>query len=55
MSMDGKRFSEISALMEAEGLPAAAIAAFGRHHAQLVAGETGLIPESALSPVPSPS
>ena len=51
MSRDGDRFSEIAALMRADGLPEAAISAFGRHHAQLVAGETGLIPEAALSPV----
>lgn len=46
MSFDG-----IAALMAAEDLPDAAIAAFGRHHAQLLAGATGLIPESDLAPV----
>lgn len=46
-------FDAIADLMRAEGLPDAAIAAFGRHYAQLVAGATGLIPESDLSPVPS--
>jgi UTP--glucose-1-phosphate uridylyltransferase len=45
-------FDEIAALMQAEALPDAAIAAFGRHHAQLVAGATGLIAESDLTPVP---
>lgn len=46
-------FDPIAALMRAESLPEAAIAAFGRHHAQLVAGATGLIPESDIQPVPA--
>jgi UTP--glucose-1-phosphate uridylyltransferase len=45
-------FDAIADLMRAEAIPEAAIAAFGRHHAQLVAGATGLIPEPDLSPVP---
>jgi UTP--glucose-1-phosphate uridylyltransferase len=51
MSPDTTAFDGIAALMRAEDLPDAAIAAFGRHHAQLAAGATGLIPESALEPV----
>lgn len=37
--------------MEADGLPALAIETFARHYAQLESGETGLIPESSLTPV----
>lgn len=52
MSPEADAFAPIAARMRAEDLPEAAIAAFGRHYAQLVAGATGLIPEAALSPVP---
>lgn len=51
MSTPDPASTAIAALMRAEELPEAAIAAFGRHHAQLVAGATGLIAESELSPV----
>lgn len=45
-------FDAIAALMRAESLPDAAIDAFGRHHAQLVAGATGLIGERDITPAP---
>ena len=44
-------FAPFAALMQAEGLPDVVIRTFAHYHAQLVAGETGLIPESAIEPV----
>ena len=37
--------------MKAQGLSAAAIAAFRRNYEQLVAGVTGLVPEAEISAV----
>jgi len=44
-------FAAFAALMRSEGLPDVVIRTFAHYHAQLVAGETGLIPESAIEPV----
>ena len=45
------RFAPFAAKMESEGLPALAIRTFRHYYAQLCAGESGLLPESALAPV----
>lgn len=47
------RFRPFSDLMRAEGLPDVAIRTFGHHYAELVAGETGQIPEGDILPVGS--
>jgi UTP--glucose-1-phosphate uridylyltransferase len=39
------------AKMKADGLNEAAIAAFRHNYEQLLAGETGLVPESEIEPV----
>lgn len=39
-------------MMREDGLPERAIDSFAHHYRQLVAGETGIIPESAIAPVP---
>ena len=44
-------FDAIDRKMRAAGLPDVAIATFRHYHAQLVAGTTGLIPESEIEPV----
>ena len=46
MSLDA-----LTEMMRADGLPVQAIAAFSHHYEQLVAGETGMIPEAAIQPV----
>lgn len=46
-------FTPFAAQMKAEGLPALAITTFNHYYNQLVAGETGLMPESAIEPVAS--
>ena len=46
-----QRFAPFEALMQAEALPDLFIETFRHYYAQLVAGETGQIPESEISPV----
>ncbi len=46
-------FAPFEEKMRAEGLPDAAIDTFRRYHAQLAAGDTGLLPESELTPLDS--
>jgi len=48
MSLD-----ELTKMMREDGLPALAMSSFSHHYRQLVAGATGMIPESAISPVAS--
>jgi len=45
-----ERFQPFAELMEAEGLPDIAIRTFAHHYAELVAGETGQIPERDIMP-----
>lgn len=45
-------FAPVKAKMEAEGIAPSAIAAFESSFASLVSGNTGIIPESSISPVP---
>ncbi len=44
-------FAPFEDKMRAEGLPDAAIDTFRRYHARLAAGETGLLPETELTPL----
>ncbi|MCA9973401.1 MAG: UTP--glucose-1-phosphate uridylyltransferase [Anaerolineales bacterium] len=46
-------FAPFAAKMQAEGLPELFIDTFAAYHAQLAQGETGLIPEADIAPVPS--
>jgi UTP--glucose-1-phosphate uridylyltransferase len=48
-----KRFAPFAEKMTAEGLPEVVIRTFAHSYAQLVNGETGLIPESEIRPVVS--
>lgn len=48
MSLDA-----LTKMMRDDDLPALAVASFAQHYRQLVAGETGMIPESAIQPVDS--
>ncbi len=50
--MTNANFTPFAAKMRAEGLPELAIETFKYYYDQLVAGETGLMPESAIEPVP---
>ena len=43
-------FAPFESLMRREGLPEVAIRTFAHYYAQLAAGHTGLLPESALAP-----
>jgi UTP--glucose-1-phosphate uridylyltransferase len=45
------QFAPFAAKMQAEGLPDLAIATFAHYYQQLLAGETGLMPESCIEPV----
>lgn len=47
------RFRPFAERMRAEGLPDVAIRTFGHHYAELVAGETGQIPEGDILPAGS--
>ncbi len=47
------RFSPFEKRMQAENLPPVAIRTFRHYYEKLVSGETGLIPEEAISPVES--
>ncbi|MDX6648336.1 MAG: UTP--glucose-phosphate uridylyltransferase [Solirubrobacteraceae bacterium] len=51
MSAEGLRASEEK--MAAAGVPDVAIATFRHYYRQLEAGETGLVPEDSIAPVPS--
>jgi UTP--glucose-1-phosphate uridylyltransferase len=53
MSRDIPQFSSIAERMRAEGLPEPFIDSFAEYYGQLVKGETGLIPEDAITPVES--
>ena len=44
-------FAPFAARMQAEGLPDVVIRNFAHYHAQLAAGETGLMPEASIEPV----
>lgn len=46
MSLD-----ELTQMMREDGLPALAMSSFSHHYRQLVAGATGVIPESVIAPV----
>ncbi len=46
MSLDA-----LTMMMRDDDLPALAVESFAHHYRQLVAGETGMIPEAAISPV----
>ncbi|MFT5680915.1 MAG: UTP--glucose-1-phosphate uridylyltransferase [Myxococcota bacterium] len=46
MSLDA-----LMTMMQADDLPQQAIDSFAHHYRQLIAGETGMIPESAITPV----
>jgi UTP--glucose-1-phosphate uridylyltransferase len=50
MSRYADRFAPFAERMEAEGLPQIVIETFAHYYAQLVAGETGLIPEASIVP-----
>lgn len=41
----------LTTMMRADGLPELAVSVFADHYQQLAAGETGIIPESAIQPV----
>lgn len=45
-------FAPFERLMRDEGLPEVAIRTFAHYYAQLAAGQTGLLPEAELEPVP---
>ncbi len=53
MSLTDDRFAPFENQMRDEGLPDIAIRTFAHHYRQLVAGETGQIPESEISPARS--
>lgn len=50
MTHTDDRFAPFEQQMRAEGLPDIAIRTFAHHYAELVAGETGEIPEADISP-----
>lgn len=43
----------LTQMMVDDGLPSRAIAAFSEHYHQLASGETGMIPEASIQPVPA--
>jgi len=48
--MTDDRFAPFAERMRAEGLPEIAIRTFAHYYRQLAAGETGMVPESAIEP-----
>lgn len=53
MTTPNGNFTPFAERMQAEGLPDIVIRTFARYYNQLAAGETGLIPETAIEPVAS--
>src|SRR5689334_10231782 len=51
MTSFAERFAPFAARMRAENVPALVIDTFEYYYRQLVAGETGLIPEASVDPV----
>jgi UTP--glucose-1-phosphate uridylyltransferase len=53
MGTPDDRFAPFAARMRAEGLPDLAVATFAHYYRELLAGATGLMPESSIEPIPT--